>query len=166
MRISLPQTLMALLLLLCESAFGLAEGDSAPIFTLSGFESDQPVSLADYNDRIVYLDFWASWCGPCRVSLPEIVKLQDDLGSEKFMVLAVNVDKKKADGLRFLQQYPVNYLVLSDAPGDVAAKYELPGMPTSFVIDHGKISYIHKGYRTGDMVKIREHIEKLLNEIH
>ena len=149
-----------------DFAFGISEGDTAPDFTLSGFDGGQSVSLVDYSDRIVYLDFWASWCGPCRVSIPEIVKLHDDLGSENFTVIAVSVDKKVGDGLKFLKQYPVNYLVLSDTTGETAAKFELPGMPTSFVIDHGKISLIHKGYRSGDMDKIRKHIEERLDEAY
>jgi len=153
-----------LFLIFAHSASGLSEGDTAPGFTLMEIENKQPVTLADYADQIIYLDFWASWCGPCRVSLPEIVKIQEALASEKFTVIAINVDKDREKGIKFLQRYPVNYPVLSDAAGEVAKAFELPGMPSSFVIDHGKISLVHKGYRSGDMMIIRAHIEDLLNE--
>lgn len=139
------------------------EGDMAPAFSLPTLDQSNEISLHATNGKIRYLDFWASWCAPCRVSLPQIVALQEDLGGEHFEVIAINVDEDLAAAERFLKRYPVNYTVLSDADGDISARYELPGMPTSFVLNEtGEITLRHIGFKQGDMAAIRQHIESLL----
>ncbi len=154
-----------ILLLLLSMLAVKATDDLNPLeFEGVEFTTGKIFRFNQFKGKVIYLDFWASWCGPCRVSLPEIVKIQEALASEKFTVIAINVDKDPEKGIKFLQRYPVNYPVLSDAAGEVAKAFELPGMPSSFVIDHGKISLVHKGYRSGDMMMIRAHIEDLLNE--
>ena len=148
----------------CMAATALYEGDLAPPFALPTLGESQLIDLADFNGKVIYLDFWASWCGPCRISLPQIVKLQAELGSDEFEVLAINLDEDEQNALRFLRRFPVNYTVLSDPHGQVAKTYELPGMPSSFVISRaGKISLTHIGFRRGDMSLIRDHIEGLIN---
>ena len=145
-------------------AQAVAVGETAPEFTLSRLDQSADTSLASSHGKIRYLDFWASWCAPCRVSLPEIVKLQNELGGDRFEVIAINVDENPGAATKFLKRFPVNYQVLSDPTGKVAAQYELPGMPTSFVVDpSGKITLIHTGFRKGDMASIRAHIESLLS---
>jgi thiol-disulfide isomerase/thioredoxin len=143
-----------------EIALGVTEGDPAPGFSLPRIDGSGQVALNSNTDgtldndrrKVIYLDFWASWCAPCRVSLPQIIKLQEDLGGDLFEVLAINVDEKTKDATRFLQRYPVNYTVLSDSAGTVAEKYALPGMPTSFVIDStGVITMVHSGFKLGDL---------------
>ena len=93
-----------------------------------------------------------------------MVDLQAELGGEDFEILAINVDKRPEDALRFLERYPINYVNLSDPQGAVAAAYALPGMPTSFVVDRdGHITLMHAGFRRGDMEAIRAHILELLD---
>ena len=148
----------------CIAATALSEGDLAPPFALPMLGESQLIDLADFNGKVIYLDFWASWCGPCRISLPQIVKLQAELGSDEFEVLAINLDEDEQNAIGFLRRFPVNYTVLSDPHGQVAKTYELPGMPSSFVISRaGKISLTHIGFRRGDMSLIRDHIEGLIN---
>ena len=155
---------LALALLASGPAQAVSEGEIAPGFSLPTLGDGPERSLAESHGKVRYLDFWASWCAPCRVSIPAMVDLQTELGGKDFEVLAINVDKQPEDALRFLGRYPVNYVNLSDPQGVVAAAYALPGMPTSFVIDRdGRITLMHAGFRRGDMEAIRGHILKLLD---
>ncbi len=150
----------------CLTASVLSNAQIAPPFALPILGHSQQVKLSEFNGKVVYLDFWASWCGPCRISIPQIVKLQEELGSNEFAVLAVNVDEDPELALAFLNRNPVNYTVLSDPDARVAKSYKLPGMPTSFVINKaGEISMTHVGFKRGDMAVIRKHIEGLLGRV-
>lgn len=152
------------LILLPPVASAVSVGNEAPAFTLPLLdEPEKMVSLASSNAKVRYLDFWASWCAPCRLSLPAIIKLQNELGSDQFEVIAVNVDENPKDALRFLKRYAPKHNVLTDPKGKVAAQYELPGMPTSFIIDgNGKVVYRHLGFKEKDIDIIRQHVVTLL----
>lgn len=155
---------LALALLAAGPAPAVSEGEIAPEFSLPTLGGGPARSLAESHGKVRYLDFWASWCAPCRVSIPAMVDLQAELGGEDFEILAINVDKRPEDALRFLERYPINYVNLSDPQGAVAAAYALPGMPTSFVVDRdGHITLMHAGFRRGDMEAIRAHILELLD---
>ncbi len=138
----------------------------APAFELPHLDAAQTItSLDSTNGKIRYLDFWASWCAPCRVSVPAIIQLQADLGGDDFEVIAVNVDENPDAARRFLKRYDINYTVLSDPDASSAADYKLPGMPTSYVLDRdGVIKLVHSGFKPGDMDKIRETITALLEQ--
>ena len=154
---------LALNLLLAETVLGVAEGDMAPEFVLPVMGGEATKSLSGTHGKVRYIDFWASWCPPCRVSVPEIVALQQELGGSRFAVIAINVDERIGDAMKFLERYPMNYDVLSDPRGATAAAYDLPGMPTSFVVDpEGRVTLVHVGFRRGDMKAIRAHIVELL----
>lgn len=162
-----PASRLALLLtiLWSTSMLALEKGDSAPPFVLPALDRSGSISLNDYLGKVVYLDFWASWCGPCRVSLPLLAELRDELTEQGFEVLAVDVDEDPEDGRRFLEKYPVSYPVASDSTGLYASHYELIGMPSSFLIDRkGKIRAIHEGFKKGDIEKIRAQVLLLLEE--
>jgi len=165
MRVAL--VLVCLLVSLASTA--ATEGEQAPAFALPELNTTtsggtKNIQLSDYAGKVIYLDFWASWCAPCRVSFPEIIQLKQDLADQPFEVIAITVDENPADALRFLRRYDVPYPILQDSAGDSAAKYQLPGMPTSFVIDQqGMIRFRHSGFKPGDMDKIREKINALLD---
>ena len=155
--------ILTLLLLSGGTALAVSRGDLAPDFLLPVLGGESARSLAASHGKVRYLDFWASWCPPCRVSLPDIVALQEELGGDLFEVIAINVDERPDDALRFLRRYPVNYDCLSDPRGATAKAYALPGMPTSFVLDpEGRVTLVHVGFKRGDMAKIRAHILELL----
>ena len=163
MRAAPKALLLALGLTLAGTASGVTEGDMAPEFVLPVLGGERTRSLSESHGRVRYVDFWASWCPPCRVSVPEIVALQTELGGDDFEVIAINVDERVDDALRFLERYPMNYDVLSDPRGATAAAWALPGMPTSFVVDpKGRVTLVHVGFRPGDMEAIRAHIVELL----
>ena len=163
MRAAPKALLLALNLMLADTASGVTVGDMAPAFLLPVLGGETATSLSASHGKVRYIDFWASWCPPCRVSVPEIVALQQELGGARFEVIAINVDERVDDALKFLERYPMNYEVLSDPRGATAAAYDLPGMPTSFVVDpEGRVTLVHVGFRRGDMKAIRAHIVELL----
>ena len=156
--------LTVICLLTSFANFAATEGQAAPKISLAELNSTTTYELSDYRGKVVYLDFWASWCAPCRVSFPEMIQLKEDLADQPFEVIAVTVDEKPSDAERFLRRYDVTYPILHDKEGRSAASYTLPGMPTSFVIDgNGKIQLRHTGFKPGDMEAIRETIMDLLS---
>ncbi|MDH4041244.1 MAG: TlpA family protein disulfide reductase [Gammaproteobacteria bacterium] len=155
------------LLALPAGAAGVQAGQAAPPLSLPLLSAGSPAvfTLASLQGKVVYLDFWASWCGPCRVSFPQLEQLRRELGPRGFEVLAVNVDEVEADALRFLQEVPVTYPVVRDATGETPRSYGIPGMPTGFLIDRsGVIRLVHQGYRKSDGAALRASIMEVLGE--
>jgi thiol-disulfide isomerase/thioredoxin len=135
----------------------------APGFELPVLGSDRRVALEAFRGRLVYLDFWASWCGPCRKSLPFLAGLAAEVDEQEFAIVAVNVDQRGADAHAFLDRHPVPYTVLADPDGQVARAYQLPGMPTSFLIGpDGTILWRHVGFRIGDEERVRARVLEAL----
>jgi thiol-disulfide isomerase/thioredoxin len=154
---------LCLALVISQGSLAASQGQTAPNFKLPGIKTGNLMSLRSLRGKVVYLDFWASWCGPCRQSLPLLNDLRKELRSKGFEVLAVNLDEEKSDAKAFLKQFPVSYPVLLDAKGKVPEKYDLPGMPTSYLIDRkGKIRSVHIGFKKQDMSKIRKEVMSLL----
>ena len=123
------------------------------------------VALSDLRGKIVYLDFWASWCGPCRVSFPQLEQLRDELGDRGFEVLAVSVDELAEEALTFLAGVEVSYPVVHDLQGSSPRRYGLLGMPTGYLIDReGILRLVHQGFRKRDGEKLRVEIMHLLEE--
>ena len=123
------------------------------------------MALASLRGKVVYLDFWASWCGPCRVSFPQLEQMRQQLGPRGFEVLAVNVDEFEDDALRFLREIDVSYPVVRDGSGKSPGEWGIRGMPTGFLIDrHGRVRLVHQGYRKSDGDKLRSEVTRLLEE--
>ncbi|QFU75564.1 TlpA family protein disulfide reductase [Halioglobus maricola] len=134
---------------------------SYPTLPLDGSQT----ALADLRGKVVYLDFWASWCGPCRLSFPQLEALRQEFGPQGFEVLAVSVDEDVDDALEFLQQVPVSYPIVWDPQGESPASWGILGMPTAYLIGRdGVINRVHQGFRKGDGARLREEIIKLLGE--
>ena len=159
---------LALLLLLLGfsvQAESVKEGQLAPALNLPllGARADESMSLEALRGKVVYLDFWASWCGPCRLSFPQLEALRQELGPRGFEVLAVNVDEFEDDALAFLDAIPVTYPVVRDADADSPARYGILGKPTGFLLDReGVVKRVHQGYRRSDGEKLRKEIVQLL----
>jgi len=159
---------LALLLLLLGfsvQAESVKEGQLAPALNLPllGARADESMSLEALRGKVVYLDFWASWCGPCRLSFPQLEVLRQELGPRGFEVLAVNVDEFEDDALAFLDAIPVTYPVVRDADADSPARYGILGMPTGLLLDReGVVKRVHQGYRRSDGEKLRKEIVQLL----
>lgn len=156
------RTLWALLVVSCTagSAQGAAPGVLAPAFTLEGRTA--PVSLADYRGKFVYLDFWASWCAPCKRSFPWMGELQKRY-SENLQVIAINVDASRTDAERFLARTPAGFTVAFDPLGAIAKLYAIKGMPTSVLIGPaGKVIEMHVGFSDATPQKIESQVKLAL----
>ncbi len=135
----------------------------APMFSLPALQGGEAVSLEQFRGKVVYLDFWASWCGPCRQSLPMLDALRAEIGNDRFEVVAINLDEKPEQGLAFLAQFPVRYPVLFDAPKQTPRDYQLQGMPSAFLIDaQGYIRLAHTGFKPADIEPLRAAVLQLI----
>jgi len=156
---------LALGLAAAPAAFALGEGDRAPAFSLPSLDGKGQVSLEQYKGKVVWLDFWASWCPPCLTSVPEIEALRKEMPASQFQIVAINIDEKPDKARRFLQKQPVGYPSASDPSGQLPEVFGLETMPTSYLIDQkGVIRLVHKGYRAGDIDKIKAEATKLMRK--
>ncbi len=110
------------------------------------------------RESVVYLDFWASWCGPCRYSFPFMNRLQTELGPKGLTVVAVNVDVDPQDAKPFLAKYPANFAIHYDPEGTIAEAYQVPGMPTSYLIKDGEILTRHVGFRKSESEALMDEV--------
>jgi cytochrome c biogenesis protein CcmG, thiol:disulfide interchange protein DsbE len=127
--------------------------------------SAAPLDLGALRGRVVYLDFWASWCAPCRQSFPWMDSMKKAFESQGLTVVAVNVDHDRADAERFLKQLQPKFEVRFDPQGQLAQQFKVEGMPTSIIIDrHGVPRFTHIGFWPGDSETSAEQIRQLLAE--
>lgn len=136
-------------------------GDPFPKLADCKLEGDLPDQS---KDRVVLIDFWASWCGPCKESFPVMEELQKTYGPRGLRVIAVNVDEKRSDMEHFLKDHPVGFTVARDARQVLVEKADIGTMPSSFILDSsGKVRFAHSGFHGGETKKEYEHeIESLL----
>jgi thiol-disulfide isomerase/thioredoxin len=139
--------------------------DSAPLFSGVAVNTGEQISLSDYRGKVVMVDFWASWCPPCLKSLPAYDRMRDEIGTEDFEIIAVNVDEDTVDGLEFLEQHPVRYPVLADPDGEIGIPYGIRSLPRSFLLDReGMIVAEYKKFRAGDEEKIKRQVLEMQEE--
>jgi len=152
-------------MLISVPALALNSGEPAPELQLPVLGSDQQRSLADYRGKVVYLDFWASWCGPCRKSMPFMEILHQELQPQGLEIVAVNLDDEQAPALDFIKRYGVTYTNLFDGSSSSMDTFGVIGMPTALLIDRdGVVNWVHVGFSSEDEAEIRQRIEALLFE--
>lgn len=138
----------------------------APDFTLRDING-KAFSLTDFRGKVVFIDFWASWCAPCKKELPEVSKFSRKYGND-VVFIAINVDKRRANAEDFLLQIPglsPGVKVLLDNDSTVVSSYNVAAMPTSFILDkEGVVRYVHFGFRESDPESWTEEIDKLLKQ--
>lgn len=136
-------------------------GKTAPDFILHTLDNDLRHSLKDFRGEVVLLDFWASWCPPCKKSLPALVKLQAQY--EGLQILTINIDDKKKNAVEFMTRLDLNLIALYDQEKTVVESYNVTGMPTALLIDRkGVVRSIFSGYTEENMKEIGEAIGDLL----
>jgi len=120
------------------------------------------------KDKVILIDFWASWCGPCARSFPTMEELNKKYGAQGLVVIAVNMDEKKADMENFLKSHHVTFSIVRDAKQKLVEKTGITTMPSSFLIDkNGKVAFAHSGFHGSETKKQYEHeIESLLKQDH
>jgi thiol-disulfide isomerase/thioredoxin len=139
----------------------LKVGDEFPDFTKFQLDGRLPENL---RGKIVIVDFWASWCGPCKASFPVMEQLYKKYGKTGLIIIAVNLDDKRAAMEEFLEKTPVSFAVVRDANKQLVAQANIASMPTSFVLDReGKVYSMHNGFRGEETKKeYEQEIETLL----
>ena len=139
------------------SAFAIAPGDTPPALPDN--------VLTAHKGKVIYVDFWASWCGPCKQSFPWMNAMQDKYGAKGLQVIAINLDNKRVDADRFLLKSPATFQILYDAKGDSAKSYAVKAMPSSLLIDrNGYVTYVHAGFRDEDRADLEAKINDALNK--
>jgi thiol-disulfide isomerase/thioredoxin len=141
-------------------------GKKAPEFTGTDING-QKINLADYRGKIVLLDFWASWCVPCKQELPFLIEFYNKHKKEDFIVLAVNIDNKRENMLRFLRENDATntFPVVFDSNKKIPPLYDLQAMPTSYFIDKkGVVRFVHSGFNESTKNEFRQELTLLLNE--
>lgn len=158
--------LMITLISACSASMALEEGDKIPEFDIASIYENQPnISLKDLEGKTLFIDFWASWCAPCITSLPLYNEIYDKYQDQGLEVIAVNVDNPIEDGLDFLLDTPLDFLIPQDPEGDVSEMFGVIGMPSSYLVSpDGSVRLVHMGFRNGDIDIIEEEIQKVLAE--
>jgi thiol-disulfide isomerase/thioredoxin len=154
-----------LALLLSTSAMAGSTGP-APQFTLDS-RGGPKISLAQYKGQVVMLNFWASWCGPCRQEMPLLENIYKKYNKMGFTLIGVNVepDSKDAEGFLKALATPVSFPVIYDKDSSVSKEYDVQGMPSTVIIDRkGNIRVLHRGYKPGDENEYLDSIRSLVRE--
>jgi thiol-disulfide isomerase/thioredoxin len=159
------QFVRATLVTLAAAAASIASAaDLAPDFTLKSTQGDN-LRLSEHRGEVILLNFWASWCGPCRQEMPLLNSINDRYSKLGFSVIGVNVDKDSALASKLLKDIPVGFPVLLDNLSMVSATYDVSAMPTTVLIDRdGNMRYIHKGYKPGLEMTYEQQIKELIKE--
>jgi len=139
-------------------------GQPAPTFELVGLDGRSEDS-AGLLGRVVIVNFWASWCGPCRTEMPILEQLHKQYRAKGFTMVGVNVEPNSADALKALQKTPVSFPILFDTDSTVSKLYQVQGMPNTVILDRkGNVRYVHRGYKPGDENIYLDQIRALIRE--
>ena len=136
----------------------------APNFTLKS-NTGKNIKLSELRGQVVLLNFWASWCGPCRQEMPLLEKLQQRYSALGFTVIGVNVEEDSSKAKSLLKDIPVSFPILFDTQNTVSKQYNVSAMPSTVMIDrNGNMRYLHKGYKPGDEAQYKKWVKQLVKE--
>jgi cytochrome c biogenesis protein CcmG, thiol:disulfide interchange protein DsbE len=162
MKFIFSSILACYLAIFSQPSMALAVGEAAPAFELPG--SSGSVSSASLKGKVVYVDFWASWCGPCKQSFPWLNEMQSKYGAKGFQVVGINVDAKTTEAKTFLTEVPAKFTVAFDDKGVTPKQFGIKGMPSSVLLDaNGKVISQHTGFREADKAQLEQAIQQALN---
>ena len=161
-----PRLLALALLVASNTAWATANPDApAPVFAAPSLTSSATIKLGDYRGKVVYVDFWASWCPPCRAAFPQVDKLYGKYRGQGFEVLAVNKDMQRSDALKFLESQPVSFTLVADSDNLIAESYGVKAMPSAYLIDRkGVVRHIHRGFKGNAAADLEAQLVALLEE--
>ncbi len=155
---------LALTLAWAAAAGAAGSGGPAPDFTLKSADG-RNIKLSERRGEVVMINFWASWCGPCRQEMPHLDRLYRQYRDLGFTILGVNVEEDPNQARRLLAEIPVSFPVLYDARNEVSRAYRVAAMPTTVILDrNGQIRFRHEGYLPGYEDEYQQQIRSLLRE--
>lgn len=156
--------LLCLALASIQTLSAAEQGDAMPDCTLAA-GGDTRYNLKSLQGKVLYVDFWASWCGPCAKSFPFLNHLNHQFKDSGLQVIGINLDEKPADAQDFLAQYPADFMVASGSNQQCAMDFGVKAMPSSYLVDRkGHIRHIHLGFKAGEAEQLTALIEQLLAE--
>lgn len=158
---TLPRLILGMLLAATSVA---ASPQPAPDFVLPAREG-APVRLSELQGQVVMINFWATWCGPCRQEMPLLQQLHSKYEPLGFTLLGVNVESDSAAAQAWLKGMPVSFPILFDRENQVAERFGVEGMPSTVFVDRaGNVRHVHRGYKPGDEAKYADVIRSLVKE--
>jgi len=145
-------------------AFATSSAGPAPAFQLSG-RGGKTIDLTQFKGQVVMINFWASWCGPCRKEFPALDQIYAKYKPMGFTLVAINVESEKSDAEKFLAATPASFPILFDPDNKVSGSYGVSAMPTTVLVDRqGRVRWLHRAYKPGDEAKYIEQIRAALRE--
>ena len=155
MKLKLFQIVLIALLIQASPVLAVEAGKPLPDLGLA--------EVQKIKGQYIYIDYWASWCGPCRQSFPWMNALQAKLGPKGLKVVAVNVDAKRADADKFLSHTPAQFTIAYDPQGESAKKLAIKTMPTSMLVSpEGRVLFVHSGFRAEETLQLEARISAAL----
>ncbi|NOZ51773.1 MAG: TlpA family protein disulfide reductase [Gammaproteobacteria bacterium] len=155
--ISLP------LVIVTTTTMALAD-QTAPVLSVKGLDNAD-INIGDFKGKVLYVDFWATWCPPCRKSFPWMEEMHQRYNDLGFEILAISLDNKRSVIDKFLKSVPTNFIIAHDAKGGSAQAFNVKGMPSSYLIDRkGNIRLSHMGFNSKDKIKLEAEIKALIAE--
>ena len=147
------------------SAIAIEPGDRLPDLTLPALHDSPPVALAGFRGAVTYVDFWASWCVPCRESMPWLDTVYKRHRAAGFAVVGINKDVAVADADRFLKRVVVSFPLVADVRDAAARAFDVKAMPSGYLVDRkGVVRHVHRGFTAETASALEREIEALLKE--
>lgn len=163
MKHAIPALLISTLIGIAPVNAEISKG-AAPDFSLKS-ESGKNLKLSEYRGDVVMINFWASWCGPCRQEMPLLEELYQEYESLGFTILGVNVEEDSGKAKDLLKTIPVSFPVLYDNTSKVSKLYDVVAMPSTVLVDRdGNMRYLHQGYKPGYIDKYQQQVRELIRE--
>ena len=141
----------------------LKVGDSFPAFRAAGVTNLAGGELPATEGKVVLVDFWASWCTPCKLSFPWMNQMHEQLGAQGLRIVAINLDRKEADAQRFLAQAPARFAIAMDAAAETAKLLAIQAMPTSLLVAADRsVLFTHRGFKLEDRADLEAKLRATL----
>jgi peroxiredoxin len=162
---ALKKNLVLISFAICSTLAAInVAAEEAPDFTLPT-NSGENLRLSELRGNVVMLNFWASWCGPCRQEMPLLDAMSQRYSAAGFVLLGIDVEEDNTDAKKIVKNLKITYPILFDAENKVSKLYSVDTMPTTVMVDKkGKIRFINHGYKPGDENKYRDQIRELIKE--
>lgn len=160
----MKKLLLIALLAATQMAYALVDSGPASNFTLKSSEGEN-FRLSEYRGQVVMINFWASWCGPCRQEMPLLDELYQKYEPMGFTIFGVNVEQERELAEQILRDIPVNFPILFDDNNTVSEDYDVDAMPATVLVDrNGEVRFMHRGYKPGYEDHYEEQIRALIRE--